>query len=72
MRRSDELFKQSRLMYILACAGAGIMCAIAKSSGKKEAEAELAKKAQDMHDAKVYTDMNFDVYEGEFNKFEDK
>lgn len=66
MRRSEESFKKSHLTYIFACALAGVACAIAKASGKREALAERERAAEEKAEAKIYKDLDFDVYEGTF------
>lgn len=62
MRRSEELNKKSRFVYILSCVVAGVALGLANKSGRIEAKAQLAEAAERKHDADIYK--NFEIKEG--------
>lgn len=62
MRKSEELNKKSRFVYILSAVAAGVAIALANKSGRIDAKAQLAEAAEKQHDNNIYK--NFEIKEG--------
>lgn len=62
MRRSEELNKKSRFVYILSAVAAGVAIGLANKSGRIDAKAQLAEAAEKQHDNNIYK--NFEIKEG--------